>query len=312
MMLYIANRNSLVPREPTIQSRVTEAGTTVICFVERVGNKSDMLKPLQEYIGKVRELRVDYSNPASVVKERVQEFLQEGKRICDRNKKNIAAEDCYSVATREENKNMLFLIPDVGLRGKAEEQGYKAPKRGDQAVEGLSDHEIPQKIIQKREMEQTQDHEVPEGEYQVTEGLENYGIPRQETPEEDDNDLLDQEKENLDNACILDSDTVVIRLKKRVDDMYNNSKPAKDWEWTELKLLEVPIGDPGGIVERSLKALFEESLLEPYNSQFRQLYFEDGYNAAIADGDHTLYFIEPRWIPSNFVLTNLFPSTKFP
>jgi hypothetical protein len=188
------------------------------------------LKPLQEYIRKVQELRVGYSNPDSLVEEYIQEFLKKGKRTCNRNKKNISAKEYYSIATTEENKNILFLIPDIGLRGKAEEQGYKIPKRGDQTVEGLSNYKILQKIIQKQEIEQTQDYKVPEREYQVTEGLENYRIPWQEIPEEDNNNLLDQEKENLDNACILDSNTVVIYLKKRVDNIYNNSKLAKDWE----------------------------------------------------------------------------------
>jgi hypothetical protein len=314
--------NSLVPRETGTQSQDTEPGNiTIIRFVE--GNESDMLNPLQEYVGKVQELRVYRGDPASLVKEQVQEFLRKGKRTCDRNKKFISAEKCYSVATREENKNTLFLIPDVGLLGEAEEQGYEALKGGDQAVEDLSGHEIPQEIIQKREMEQTQDREAPEGEYQVTEGLENYGIPRQETPEEDDNFLgllLGQEKENLDNARIFDSNTAVIHLKERVEDSHDNSKPyrhdnskpAEEWKWMELGSLEVPIGDPGGMVERELKTLFEDWQVEPYTSHLRRLQFKDCYNAAMAVKDHTLYLIKPSWIPSDFVLTKAFPSTLFP
>jgi len=176
----------------------------------------------------------------------------------------------------------------------------------------LSDHEIPQEIIQKREIEQTHDRKVLEVEYQATEGLQNYGIPRQGTPEEDDNDLLDQEKENLDNARILDSDTVVIHLKKRVEDRHDNSKPARDWEWAELMPLEVPIGDPGGIVEQRLKTIFEYRLLEPYTSHLRKLQFKDCYNTAIADEDHTLYLMKPLWIPSNFIPTRASPSIPFP
>ena len=179
---------------------------------------------------------------------------------------------------------------------------------------------IAKEANRKLEMEQTQDREAPEGEYQVIEGLENYRIPRQETPEEDDNDLLDKEKENLYNARILDSDTAVIHLKERVEDRHDdskpyrhdNSKPAEEWEWTELGSLEVPIGDPGGMVERGLKTLFEDSLVEPYTSYLRRLQFKDCYNAAMADKDHTLYLIKPPWIPSNFVPTTVFPSTLFP
>lgn len=58
-------------------------------------------------------MRVDYSDPTSHVEEKVQEFLHNGKRTCDRYKKIIPTEDCYSVATREENKNTLFLIPNI-------------------------------------------------------------------------------------------------------------------------------------------------------------------------------------------------------
>jgi hypothetical protein len=66
--------NSLVPRELTTQSQATEAGNTVIRFVERGGNESDMLKPLQEYVGKLLELRVDHGDPTSLVEEQVQNF----------------------------------------------------------------------------------------------------------------------------------------------------------------------------------------------------------------------------------------------
>ena len=114
-MLHNTNRNSLVPREPRTQGGVTKARTIVIYFVEQEGNERDMLKPLQEYVGEVLELRVDYSNLASLVKQQVQEFLQISKRTCDRFKKNIPTEECYNVATREENKNTLFLILDVRL-----------------------------------------------------------------------------------------------------------------------------------------------------------------------------------------------------
>jgi hypothetical protein len=94
------------------------------------GNKSELLNPLQEY-REVLALRVDRSNLTSLVKQQVQEFLHISKRTCNRYKKIIPAKECYSVATREENKNTLFLILDVGLLREVEEQGYKAPKGGD-------------------------------------------------------------------------------------------------------------------------------------------------------------------------------------
>jgi hypothetical protein len=130
-----------VPREPRTRSQDTESGNiTIIRFVE--GNKSELLNPLQEY-REVLALRVDRGNPTSFVKQQVQEFLRISKRTCDKYKKIIPTKECYSVATREENKNTLFLILDVRLLREVEEQGYKAPKGGDQAVKDLSVHETP-------------------------------------------------------------------------------------------------------------------------------------------------------------------------
>jgi hypothetical protein len=65
-------RNSLVPRVPRTQSQDTESGNlTTIRFVEREGNKTDMLNPLQEYVGEVEEIRVDHGDPTSRVEEKV-------------------------------------------------------------------------------------------------------------------------------------------------------------------------------------------------------------------------------------------------
>jgi hypothetical protein len=74
-------------------------------------------------------------------------------------------------------------------------------------------------------------------------------------------------------------------------------------------LLEVPIGDPGGVVKRRLKAIFRDRLLEPYTSYLRKLQFKDCYNAAMADKDHALYLMKPPWILSDFVVTKVFPLT---
>ena len=110
----------------------------------------------------------------------------------------------------------------------------------------LRDHEIPREIIQEREIEQTHDRVAPEGEYQVTEGLENYGFPRQGTPEEDDNEVLDQEKENLDNARIYDNNTVVIHLKQGEEHEHDRSQPAKYWTWKKLIAVGNPAWRPRG------------------------------------------------------------------
>ncbi len=61
----------------------------------------------------------------------------------------------------------------------------------------------------------------------MTKALENCRIPQQEI-QEDDDDLLDQEKDNMTNTHILNRDTTIIFLKRRVKDSHNILKLAKD------------------------------------------------------------------------------------
>lgn len=268
-----------------------EAGATetrnviTIRFLEREGNESEISNPLQEYVGEVRELQVDYGDPASLVAQQVNRFLNIGKRTCDRYKKFIPAEECYSVATREENKNTLFLLPDVESQGEVVGQGNQAPEGGGQAMDGLRDHEVPQAVVQ-----------APEGEYQTMEGLEDDGAPQQEEEQEVLEDwgievLLDPEQENAANSHILDRDTTVIYVKKRVGDSHDISQPAKHWEWRDVTTLEVPINDPQRIVERRMRMFWEQRKWKPYNSNLRTLAFEDCYREAMNDEDHTLYMM---------------------
>jgi hypothetical protein len=290
-----------VPREPRTQSQDTESGNrTIIRFVEREGNESVMLNPLQEYVGKVLEMRVDHGDPTSRVEEKVQKYLRDGKRTCDRYKKIISAEDCYSVATIEENKNTLFLIPDIESQEKEQEadgQGYQVADGGDQAMEGLQDHEIPYKAIQEQEVEHMHDYEVTETEYQVTEVLENGRMHQQQIQEEkaDDSldDLLDPERDNATNSRILDKNTTIIYVRKRVGDSHDVSKPAKYWEWTDCVTLEVPTGDPQNIVRKRMKMFWEQRKLKPHDSILRKLEYEDCYKAAKEDEHHTLYMMKP-------------------
>ncbi|KAF4631824.1 hypothetical protein G7Y89_g6306 [Cudoniella acicularis] len=116
----------MVPR----YAGTTKTGsTTIIRFVEREGNENNMSNTLREF--------------------HVVDFLRKSKRTCDRYHKYISAEECYSVAIREENRNTLFLVPDVGLQREAEGQGYQALEGGTQAMEGLENHKIPQGDTQK-------------------------------------------------------------------------------------------------------------------------------------------------------------------
>jgi hypothetical protein len=96
-----------VPAGPTTQRHAGAGNTVKIRFVEREGNESDMLNPLQEYPGGVQVQRVEHGDPTSSVAKAVQVFLDMGKRTCDRYKKFIPA---------AENNNTLFLIPDVGYQ----------------------------------------------------------------------------------------------------------------------------------------------------------------------------------------------------
>jgi hypothetical protein len=75
-----------------------------------------------------------------------------GKRTYDRNKKYILADEYYSVATRAENNNTLFLIPDVEYE--IEGQRYKVLKSGGQAIEESRDDEIRQEIVREQDVMQ--------------------------------------------------------------------------------------------------------------------------------------------------------------
>ena len=127
-----------------------------------------MMRPIEEYES-VQELRVDPGDPSSLVERAVGEFLQKGKRTCDRDKIYLPADFCYAWATQPENQNALFLIPDVAA------QDYEVSEV-EQAMERLEDYEIPQNR-QELEMEQVQDYER---EHQMTEGLEDSRMPQQQ------------------------------------------------------------------------------------------------------------------------------------
>ena len=177
-----------------------------------------MLNPLQEYPGRdVRVQWVERGDPTSSVAEAVQVFLDMGKRTCDRYKKFIPAKECYSVATRAENNNTLFLTPDVGYQ--REGQRYEAPASGGQAMEGSRGDEIRQETVQEQEVGLNLEEDL-----QVTEALEEL----HQEGDKPDATLLDNERDNAANSHILDRDNTIIYLKKRVGDSHDVSKPAKD------------------------------------------------------------------------------------
>lgn len=269
----------LVSTEPTTQTHVNEVENTVkIRFVEREGNESDILDPFQEYAGRERVQTVERGDPTSRVAQAVQVFLDWGKRTCDRYKKYIPAEECYSVATQAENNYTLFLIPNVGYQ--REGQRYEAPASGGQ--EGSRDDEIRQEIAQDQEVDS-------EGDLQATEALEEL----HHKGDKPDAALLDNEKDNAANAHILDKDNTIIYLKKRVGGSHDRSKPAKDWSWVEVQSMDVPIGDPHNIVERKMKRIWQQAHLKPHDKNLRTLEYRDCYKVAVEADDHTLYLMAP-------------------
>jgi hypothetical protein len=295
--------------QPMTQRHVNEVGDIVkIRFVELEGNECDVLNPFQEYAGHVRVQRVERGDSTSHVAQAVRIFLDMGKRTCDRYKKYIPADECYSVATRAENNNTLFLIPDVGYE--AEGQRYEAPESGGQAMEESRDDEIRQEIVREQDvmqnlegqhqaegLEESRDEENRqeivceqevmqnlEGQHQTTEGLEE---PDQEG-DKLDSALLDNE-----NAHILDRNNITIYLKRRVGDSHDASKPAEAWEWEEVQPMNVPIGDPQDIVVRKLSWIWQQAHLKPHDKNLRTLEYGDCYKVATEADDHTLYLMAP-------------------
>jgi hypothetical protein len=149
-------------------------------------------------------------------------------------------------------------------------------KGEDKSMEGLGGYKTPQKIIQGREIGQTQDHNVLEGDEEEDSGLL---------------DLLHQEGRNVTNACILDESTIIIYLKKRVGDSHDVSKPAKDWVWEDMQQMEVPIDDPQDLVGQKMSSCWQKIRLKPHDSNLNRLEYGDCYRAAIEDENHTLYLM---------------------
>ena len=147
------------------------------------------------------------------------------------------------MATREENNNTLFLIPEVKPQG--EGQG-KVPMRGDKALQVMREHGTSQQNIEK-----------PQSQRQRAEKLENQGIPPHHTEDDRENeafnDLLRHEKENVTNARIFDTDQTTDYVVEREGDSDDVSRPAKSWQWKQVTWIDVLTGDPQRIVERRMR-----------------------------------------------------------
>ncbi|OBT56673.1 hypothetical protein VE04_03814 [Pseudogymnoascus sp. 24MN13] len=84
----------------------------LIRFVEQDGTATECLDQLLESNGGF-QLWVDRGDPNSLVKQQVIELKDTGKRICDKNKRHIADDECYKVATMAGNNNTLFVISEI-------------------------------------------------------------------------------------------------------------------------------------------------------------------------------------------------------
>jgi hypothetical protein len=240
---------------------VGDHSSTVIRFVDRAGGTDDV----------VASLRVDDGDPTSLVQQRVGEFLRRGKRTCDIYNTFLPEDECYDVAIRPENQNTLFLVPDVGHQ--AEEHRGQTPEFQDP----------PDFIASNTYRESSQG---PGRDRSATKDPENAG---RETGD-DDESVLEVERENATNADILGNNTIIIHLKKGTGDL---SKPAKDWTWAVVSSMEVPIGDPQGLVERKMGRCWQQMHLKPHDSDLKVLAIKDCYQVAKDAEDHSLYMMEP-------------------
>ncbi|KAG9240847.1 hypothetical protein BJ878DRAFT_483468 [Calycina marina] len=260
-----------VPAEPTTQR---------IRFVCRKGKKSEseMFDPLRRYLNE-RIIQIPCADLASRVVEVVEMYLAVRMRACDKHKKYIPTEECYNFIAADGNNHTLFFIPDEEYKRRGQSLDVL-----EGAMEQWPDDEIHQETRQEQEVEQNL-----EGDLRTTNALEE---PHHEEAIPDAA-LLDSEKENAANAHILGRDNTIIYLKKRVGDSHDISKPAEDWSWVDVQLMDVPIGDPQDIVERTLRRLWQEVHLKPHDKNLRTLEYGDCYKVTVEADDHTLYLMVP-------------------
>lgn len=272
------------------EQTVQDVDPITIYFVEGKNVENDMMEPIQEYES-VQQLRVDLGDPSSLVERAVGEFLQKGKRTCNRYRVYLPADHCYAVATLPENQNTLFLIPDVAV------QDYGAPEV-EQVIERPEDLDTPPKTSLDLEIEHEQDHKR---QYQLTERLQETITPQehiqentemQEEGEEDDGSLLNGEMDNASNALILDGNSRFIYLRLRVGDMHDFTKPVGEYEWKDMEPIEILPGDPQKFLQQKVKEIWNNAHLLPHTINNKTLKPEECYEA-VKDGDHTLYFMLP-------------------
>jgi hypothetical protein len=297
--------------------RGSEIGKSVcIKFVDLERNVGSMMEqPLENKWKHANSLLVEQDDPESLVAQEVAKYLKMGKRVCDRNAKYIPAEECYRVATKEENENTLFLTQDVGedkVMGEVNSFHFhyslnpSPPRTFSNAffaprTEG-ADPEIKLELGDKVDFTGLRPH-APTNESNMLhqEPMVNTPPGQQQDGEESDS-VLNKEKGNAANAHIYNPMTVIC-LKKVVRSSYNPKKRREEMEWEDFPPIHVSPKDPESNVMAQMGHLFLAANLTPHNKDLRRLAYQDCYRVAKADNDHTLYLMPgDQGLPKNQTL----------
>ncbi|KAL5351936.1 hypothetical protein ACLOAV_003798 [Pseudogymnoascus australis] len=322
-----------VPKNFTGSVRASEIGKNVcIKFVDLERNAGSMMEqPLENKQEHAKCLVVKHDDPESLVAQEVANYSKMGKRVCDRNARYIPAKDCYRVATKEENKNTLFLTNDVGewkgftmgevnpfhfqhqarnvlpkQRGhhRPPKHNFPSPPRASSNAifaprTEAADPEIKLELGDKVDFTGIRPH-VPTSESNMLhqEPMVNTPPGEQQDGEESDS-VLNKEKGNAANAHIYNPMTVIC-LKKVVASSYDAGKRREEMEWKDLTPIHVPTKDPESNVMAQMSHLSSAANLTPHNKDLRRLAYQDCYRVAKADNDHTLYLMPgDQGLPKN-------------
>jgi hypothetical protein len=278
----------------TQNQAVKGADTITIYFIEGNVKQGDMMESMNT-CESIQELHVDDGDPNSLVEQAVGEYLQKGKRTCNRYQRRLAADRCYATATQPENKNTLFLIP-CKSQARVWELEAQAVHVEQQEAETLREQ-----VLQRDLAGAENDHEQQRVELEekaIKDQKEGKLAKQQIQSEEDgDTDLLDKESDNCTKSLILDKQ-IVIYFKQRLGNSCDTSKPAEEWEWENLASVKVPVGDPHHQVRKKTNAFWATDHLTPHNRLLKSLQDKDCYQAAEDDRHHTLYMLPIRPLPA--------------
>lgn len=325
---------------PTAPSGGTENRNNIcIKFVDLERNVGAMMEQPLENRWKPAKclLLVKHDDPESLVAQKVASYLKMGKRVCDRNAKYIPAEECYKVATKEENKNTLF-VTHVGEGDEVMKEVY--PFHFQSSLKGQAQNVVPKQRSRhpplkdnflpptstfnnaffarrteaadpkiKLELGDIVDFtgirpHVPTNESNMLHQEPTGNTPPVEQQDGEESDsVLNKEKGNAANAHIYANPMTIICLKKVVRSSYDAIKRREDMEWEDFPPIQVSTKDPESNVMAQMRHLFLAANLRPHNRDLRRLRYRDCYKVAQADNDHTLYLMPgDEGLPKNQTL----------